>query len=148
MPTQPANRFLTRRAGMFAVRAVALVFIFGVLAVGTTYAGLTIQPTTWNVIGLDSNDPTAGADTFQIGARVCNTGGAAVSNVVGTFVWDSTNAYINLTGNNPVNVSSLNAGACTDFYFGVTITRTALAYDTARRLRWYPAEQQGVNADP
>src|SRR2546423_4000237 len=133
MPTQPANRFLTRRAGMFAVRAVALVFICGVLAVGTAYAGLTIQPTTWNVIGLDSNNPATGPDTFQIGARVCNTGGTTVTNIVGDFIWDSANAYVNLNGASTLNVASLNAGACTDLYYQVTITRTALAHNTARR---------------
>src|SRR3989440_6100102 len=126
------RRALLRRK-LCLLRISLLAMFIGVCGVQSAYAGLTITPVSWNVIGLDSNDQTAGPDTYQIGARVCNTGGAAVSNVVGTFVWDSANAYINLTGNNPVNVSSLNAGACTDFYFGVTITRTALAYDTARR---------------
>src|SRR3989440_1143523 len=123
--------FLRRK--LCLLRLSLLAMFIGVCGVQSAYAGLTITPVSWNVIGLDSNDQTAGPDTYQIGARVCNTGGAAVSNVVGTFVWDSSNAYINLSGNNPVNVSSLNAGACTDFYFPVTITRTALAYDTARR---------------
>src|SRR2546423_2026892 len=126
------RRALLRRK-LCLLRIFMLAMFIGVCGVQSAYAGLTITPVSWNVIGLDSNDQTAGPDTYQIGARVCNTGGAAVSNVVGTFVWDSSNAYINLSGNNPVNVSSLNAGACTDFYFGVTITRTALAYDTARR---------------
>src|ERR1043166_48799 len=114
------------------VRTLALVAFVTFCGVGTAYAGLTITPVSWNVIGLDSNNPAVGPDTYQIGARVCNTGGAAVSNVVGTLVWDSSNAFINLNGNNPVTYSSLNAGACTDFYFPVTITRTSLAYNTTR----------------
>ena len=112
---------------------ISMVAIFiGVCGVQSAYAGLTITPVTWNVIGLDSNNVTVGPDTYQIGARVCNTGGTAVSNVVGTFVWDSSNAFINLSGNNPVTFTSLNAGACTDYYFPVTITRTSLAYNTTR----------------
>src|SRR5437660_11423097 len=127
---QPRASML-RTASRFARVLLLLIFV-GVCA-QSAYAGLTITPVTWNVIGLDSNNPAVGPDTYQIGARVCNTGGAAVSNVVGTFVWDSANVYINLSGNNPITFTSLNAGACTDFYFQVTITRTSLAYDTARR---------------
>jgi uncharacterized repeat protein (TIGR01451 family) len=110
-----------------------LLLVFVCVGAQSAYAGLTITPVTWNVIGLDSNNVNTGPDTYQIGARVCNTGGAAVSNVVGTFVWDSANIYVNLSGTNPFTVSSLAAGACTDFYFPVTITRTSLAYNTARR---------------
>ena len=119
-------RYALFHAGLFAL-------LFGAWGVQSAYAGLTVTPVSWNVIGLDSNNVTTGPDTFQIGARVCNTGGAAVTNIVGTFVWDSTNAFINLSGNNPVSVASLSAGACTDLYFPVTITRTSLAYDTVRR---------------
>lgn len=115
------------------VRLLLLAAFVCAVGVQSAYAGLTITPVTWNVIGLDSNNTAVGPDTYQIGARACNTGGAAVSNVVGTFVWDSTNIYINLSGNNPITVSSLAAGACIDFYFPVTITRTSLAYNATRR---------------
>src|SRR5256714_5918047 len=120
-------------SGKLVIKIFLFAILFGVVSVQSAYAGLTITPVTWNVIGLDSNDTSTGPDTYQIGARVCNTGGAAVSNVVGTFVWDSSNAFVNLSGNNPVTYSSLNAGACTDFYFPVIITRTSLAYNTTRR---------------
>lgn len=101
-------------------------------AVQSAYAGLTVTPVSWNVVGLDSNSPTAGPDTFQIGARVCNTGGTAVNSIVGNFVWDSTNAFINLSGASTLNLNSLNAGGCTDFYYPVTITRSTLAYNATR----------------
>src|ERR1041384_2501854 len=121
---------LRRKLGLLRISLLAM--FIGVGGVQSAYARLTITPVSWNVIGLDSNNPTVGPDTYQIGARACNTGGTAVSNLVGTFVWDSTNAFINLSGSNPVTFTSLNAGACTDFYFPVTITRTSLAYNTAR----------------
>src|SRR2546423_2446333 len=134
---------MSRTPSRFARVLLLLIFV-GVCA-QSAYAGLTITPVTWNVIGLDSNDPASGPDTYQIGARVCNTGGTAVSNVVGTFVWDSSNTYINLSGNNPVTFSSLNAGACSDFYFPVTITRTTLAYNATRRYH-ITASATGVSA--
>jgi uncharacterized repeat protein (TIGR01451 family) len=131
MKPQCANN--RRRVWSVFFQACFFTLLFGAWGVQSAYAGLTVTPVSWNVVGLDSNNVSAGPDTYQIGARVCNTGGTAVTNIVGTFVWDSTNAFINLTGNNPVNVSSLNAGACIDLYYPVTITRTSLAYDTARR---------------
>jgi uncharacterized repeat protein (TIGR01451 family) len=118
---------------VFLLRACLLALLLGGWGVRSAYAGLTVTPTTWNVIGLDSNRVTDGPDTFQIGARVCNTGSAAVTNVVGTFVWDSTNTFINLSGASSVTVKTLAAGACVDLYFPVTVTRTSSAYDTARR---------------
>src|SRR3989442_6142402 len=124
---------LSRVSLKVLVRRVFLAALFlGVCGVQSAYAGLIVTPVSWNVVGLDSNTPTIGPDTFQIGARVCNTGGTAVSNVVGDFIWDSTNVFINLSGASTLNRSSLNAGACTDFYYPVTITRSSLAYNATR----------------
>ncbi|HEY8186347.1 MAG TPA: hypothetical protein VIF64_09775 [Pyrinomonadaceae bacterium] len=132
MPKALAARLKRSSASRFLVNAALLMFLFGFWGAGTAYAGLTIQPTTWNVIGLDSNNVSVGPNTFQVGARVCNTGGAAVTNLSGTFVWDSFNAFINLSGSNPINVPSLAAGSCVDFYYSVVVTRTSSAYNTTR----------------
>jgi len=117
---------------VLVLRVFLLALFSGVCGVQSAYAGLTVTPVSWNVVGLDSNNPNAGPDTFQIGARVCNTGGTAVNSIVGDFIWDSTNAFINLSGASTLNVSSLNAGACVDFYYPVTITRSSLAYNATR----------------
>ncbi len=127
-----ANGFFHPRMKVFLIRASLLALLLGVCGVESASAGITVTPTTWNVVGLDSNKVTDGPDTFQIGARVCNTG-AAITNVVGDFVWDSSNPYINLSGAGTVTVKTLAAGACVDLYYSVTVTRTSLAYDTARR---------------
>ena len=95
-------------------------------------ASLTITPITWNVIGLDSNDVTAGPDTFLVGARVTNAGGAAATNVLATFSFDSANALINLSGPSSLSLASLDPGASADFYYRVTITRDTAAYNTGR----------------
>jgi large repetitive protein len=96
---------------------------------------LTITPITWNVVGLDSNDVNAGSNMFASGARVCNTGSSAATNVVTNYIWDTANANINLSPGSPSTLSTatLTAGSCFDFYYNLTITRTAAAYNTTRR---------------
>ena len=127
------SKFLRKRLSTYCMRLCLLTLVFGVWGVHRAYAGLTVTPTSWNVVGLDSNNTSTGPDTFEIGARVCNTGGTAVTNIVGDFVWDSANIYLNLSGASTLNVSSLAAGACTDFYYPVTVTRSSLAYNATRR---------------
>ena len=128
-----ASKFLRKRLSRFFMRLCLLSLVLGVWGVHRAYAGLTVTPTSWNVVGLDSNNTSVGPDTFEIGARVCNTGGTAATNIVGDFVWDSTNIYLNLSGASTLSISSLAAGACTDFYYPVTVTRTSLAYNATRR---------------
>jgi len=101
-------------------------------------AVLTIEPITWNVIGLDSNNVNVGPNHFPVGARVCNTGDTAALNVQATFVWDSTNTYINIRpGTSSAltlsSLSNVSPNNCYDFYFEVEVTRTPSAYNTTRR---------------
>ena len=121
-----------------AVSFVAVLFLILSLvqpqfpaAAATT---LTVTPITWNVIGLDSNNVNVGPNQFPVGARVCNTGSTTATNMTATFVWDSSNTYINLQPgtNSTLSIASLAAGACTDFYFNVEVTRNSAAYDTTR----------------
>ncbi|HYJ45376.1 MAG TPA: hypothetical protein VEV81_02100, partial [Pyrinomonadaceae bacterium] len=118
------------------LRAWMLALALVVLGAGvqTASAQLSITPNTWNVIGLDSNKLTDGPNVFPAGARVCNTGGTTLNNVVANFVWDSSNLNINLTDNSTASARTLAAGACVDFYFNVTVTRTNAVYGTARRF--------------
>ncbi len=95
-------------------------------------ANLTIESNTWNVLGLDQVDETRGPDEFLSGARVCNTGDVAATNVVATYVFDSANAYINLSGSDTRTRASLAAGSCFDVYFNVVVTRDDAARLTSR----------------
>src|SRR5262249_48042992 len=102
-------------------------------------AGLTVTPLTWGVIGLDSNDVTVGPNHFPGGARICKTRARAATNVVATWNWSpsSVNPYLNIRpGTLSVlpAVPTLAAGACTDAYFEVEVTRDPAAYDTTRRF--------------
>jgi uncharacterized repeat protein (TIGR01451 family) len=96
---------------------------------------LTVTPLTWNVIGLDSNDPASGPNRFPVGARVCATGSTTAGAVTAVFVWDSSNPLIALRPGSlaTIDLGSISAGSCADAYFEVEVTRTAAAYDTTRR---------------
>jgi uncharacterized repeat protein (TIGR01451 family) len=125
--TRSAARARARRLVALAVLLVCLG------SAERAHAQLTVQSVTWDVIGLDSNDPSVGPDTFQSGVRACNTGGATLNNLVATHFWDSANIYVNLNGTNPLRARTLSAGACLDFYFPIRVTRTSAAYNTTRR---------------
>ena len=71
---------------------VAVIFAQAGWLPGTIYRvhaspTLSVSPLTWNIIGLDSNSPTAGPYRFPVGARVCNSSGGATSVSV-DFNWD------------------------------------------------------------
>ena len=107
-----------------------LVLLLGMAS--TASAALTITPLTWNVIGLDSNNVNVGPNHFPVGARVCTD--VAATNLSADFIWDITNTYIisrpgTLT---TIDLDTLAAGACTDFYYEVEVDRNSLAYDTTR----------------
>ena len=123
-----------------AGRALAVALTGATLALGLTpapaHAAVSFSASllTWGVIGLDSNDVTAGPNLFPVGARVCNTGSTAASTLTARFVWDSANLYLNVSGASSWTFGPLAAGRCRDAYFNVAVTRTAAAYLTARRF--------------
>ena len=55
-----------------------------------------------------------------------------MTNVSGTFIWDSFNTYINLKTGNTAGTTSLASGTCVDFYYPVIVTRTSAAYNATR----------------
>ena len=135
----PRSRFRRRSRSSRSrrwLRTVVVAVAAASALVGLTSAEaapvLTVQPITWNVIGLDSNRPNVGPDTFMVGARACNAGDADATDVTATFVWDGANPYIGLAGPATVSTETVAAGECFDFYFEVVVSRTAAAYDTTR----------------
>ncbi|MDQ1372828.1 MAG: hypothetical protein QOJ09_166, partial [Actinomycetota bacterium] len=119
-----------RAVGTLAVLALALVAIPS--APAQAAPALTITPLGWNIIGLDSNKPAVGPSLFPVGARVCNTGDAVAPTVSSQFVWDTANAFVNVEGLSTIASGDLAAGACTDAYFHIRVTKTSSAYDTTR----------------
>lgn len=120
--------------GVIAILMAVVVSVFNFLPANAATT-LTVKPITWNVIGLDSNDVNVGPNQFPVGVRVCNMGTSPATNVTANFVWDSSNAYVNIRpGTSPtLSVPTLAVGACTDFYFEIEVTRNVNAYGTSRR---------------
>ena len=137
LDTTAHSRLLARVRAVLrggAARGWLPALLLTLCAAQGAYANLNITPVTWNVIGLDSNNPSTGPNKFPVGARVCNAGATALTNVSANFVWDSGNPYVNLAVPPTLTAATLGAGACVDFYFDVTVTRTVAAYNTARRF--------------
>lgn len=108
------------------------------------HAALTIEPITWNIVGLDSNDPTAGPQHFPVGARVCSD--VATTNVSVQFAWDSANPYINLRPGSlsTIVLPAIAAGGCADAYFEVAVQQDAAAFDTTRRYHIAASDLSGT----
>jgi LPXTG-site transpeptidase (sortase) family protein len=130
--------------------ALPLIVLVSLLLTSTASGApvLSVSPITWNVIGLDSNDVTAGPNNFPVGVRVCNSGPDPATNVAAIFSWDdggnpyNGDPYINLRSGSLSSISAGSIGAgtvssptCEDFYFEVSVTRNASAYDHVRRYR-------------
>ena len=110
-------------------------------------AELTINPITWNVIGLDSNNVSVGPNNFPVGVRACNPVGNSVTftDVEADFIWqtggtETTDALIRLRPGSldPIQPSpavNLTPGNCYDYYFEVEIERNSSAYDKTRRYK-------------
>ncbi|HLY50104.1 MAG TPA: Ig-like domain-containing protein [Solirubrobacteraceae bacterium] len=112
--------------------ALVTAVLGGMAAPALATADLTVKPITWNVIGLDSNDVTAGPNDYLVGARACNTGTTDVTNAAATFNWDTGNANISILEPATQSLGTLAAGACSDVYYTAKVTRTSAAYDTTR----------------
>ena len=102
-------------------------------------ASITATPLTWNIIGLDSNNPATGPNRFPVGTRICNTGTTSTGIVTATFLWDSANAYIALRSGSlsSINVGPIAAGSCADAYFEVDVDKTSglAPFNTTRKYR-------------
>ena len=88
-----------------------------------TDSGVTVNVLSWNIIGVDSNDPaTAGPHQFVIQARVTNNTGADISNVSADFALGSRTSYISTYGPTTQNIGTISNGNSADVFFQVTIT--------------------------
>ncbi len=115
------------------ISRLLVALVAGLVLSAAAQAALTVGPLAWNIIGLDSNNPTSGPRFFPVGARVCSD--VATTNVSVNFVFDSANANINLRAGSlsTIILPSISAGGCADAYFEVDITQVPAAYNTTRR---------------
>jgi hypothetical protein len=112
--------------------------------------GLAIEPITWNVIGLKSNNVAVGPNVFPVGARVCNQSGSTEFDVTATFAFtELTNAeYISLVALSPSTISlgDVASGACADAYFNVEVSRNADSFDKGRGYQISASPSSGATA--
>jgi len=129
-------------------RSAVFFLLCGILFPLAASATLTVSPITWNVVGLDSNNPAAGPHLFPVGARVCSD--VATTNVAVNFVFDSANTNVNLRAGSlsSINLAAIGAGQCADAYFEVDVTQTAAALDTSRRYHITAADGSGPASTP
>ncbi|TFC75851.1 hypothetical protein E3T23_15040, partial [Cryobacterium cheniae] len=119
-----------RVGAIVALSAIVLAMCASPASAATN--SLTITPTEWNVVGLDSNSVTSGPNQFSVGAKVCNVTGAAVTGVDVSWNWTTANTYINLDSTATKNLPSIAANSCTKLWWTVEITRNAAAYNGKR----------------
>ncbi|MEO8378159.1 MAG: hypothetical protein ABI779_00720 [Acidobacteriota bacterium] len=134
------HRFVSR----WPVVVVVAVLLFPVAA----QAALTVSPITWNVVGLDSNNPVVGPNTFPIGARVCSD--VATTNVSVSFLWDTANANVALRSGSlsTVILPAISAAGCADAYFEVEVNKVPAAFDTTRRYHITATDFSGTASSP
>ncbi|MFP5247322.1 MAG: hypothetical protein ACLGH0_11565, partial [Thermoanaerobaculia bacterium] len=124
------------------------LFITAAILTLPVQAALTVEPITWNIIGLDSNDPTSGPNRFPIGARVCSD--VATTSVSVDFFWDSANPFVDLRSGSlsSITLPAISAGGCADAYFEVEVQMTAAAFDTTRQYHITATDLSGTVSTP
>ncbi|WOD39611.1 hypothetical protein [Nodosilinea sp. E11] len=146
-----------RRYGLMALLTCALTVLqiggLWPLAPAMAATNLSIEPLTWDMVGLDSNNVNQGPNQYLTGARVCNIGAEPAQNLRVRFVREgATNPYMTIvnslnsdiwqtdslpSGPKPPNhhVVAAKPANCFDAYYVVTVSRNAAAYNTAQRFR-------------
>ncbi|MFN2587719.1 MAG: Ig-like domain-containing protein [Actinomycetota bacterium] len=118
--------------------AVAAAALVAVPSVAQAAASLTITPTTWNVIGLDSNKPSVSSgrpNEFPVGAKVCNGGDAAASGVQASWAWTTANSNLSLATPSATTraIGTLAPGACAHVTYNVLINRNQQSFNARTR---------------
>lgn len=87
---------------------------------------LSTQILSWNILGVDSNDPaTVGPHQFLIQARITNTGAAPATAAHTTFAWGAGTSYLSLVSAASFPLNTIAAGASKDVFYVVKVTPPA-----------------------
>lgn len=130
---------MMKRGALSRGRIVVCIFV---VCATLQIVGAVAQPVlaktkrlTWDVIGLDSNNLTAGPDTFVIGQRVCNTGDLDATNVEAALLWQTANANIDVAPGSPstISIGTLAPAECYDAYFNIRVARVTASRNSTRQ---------------
>lgn len=133
--------------------------------ISPAFAALTIQPITWNVVGLDSNSPSTGPFRFPVGARVCAVGAPSNGTVSAAFAFQpggTNNGATGCTGgvacitlrsatlsSYALTTGALAAGSCADAYFEVEVfNQDGSAFNRARNYTITATDGSGSVSTP
>ena len=124
------------RAAFFAA-VMAVSAVVAVAPPAAAAASLTITPTTWDIVGLDSNKPAVGngrPNEFPVGAKVCNTGDTAATSVQAAFAWTTSNSNLTLANASTTRtVGTLAAGSCAHVTYNVLVNRNQQSFNNRTR---------------
>jgi uncharacterized repeat protein (TIGR01451 family) len=100
-------------------------------------AALTVTPTTWDIVGLDSNKPSVSngrPNEFPVAAKVCNTGDAPATSVQAAFNWTTANTNLSLANATATrSLGTLAAGACAHATYNVVVNRNQQSFNNRTR---------------
>lgn len=117
---------------------IAIVLAGVVLQPHSAFAAdISVTPITWDIIGLDSNDPQTGPNQFPVGVRVCNNSATEdATDVIATFNWTEPDPHpsINLRAGTDdiLQLGSVPASECVDAYYEAEVVRDPASFDTMR----------------
>jgi len=129
-----------RRIGLFRA-SCALTFLFALLPSGVAHAAaaLSAEIVSWQIVGLDSNQPASGTpEIFMVQAKVTNTGDATATNTRLTLSLASpscgASACIALASDPIYTVGSLAPGATADAFWTIKVAKTSSAIGTTTNI--------------
>lgn len=130
------------------VMKYASVLVLTALMPLAVQGALTVAPLTWNIIGLDSNNPTVGPRHFPVGTRACSD--VATTNVDVTLNFTSANPFVDIRpgSQSTLNFPNIAGGGCVDAYFEVDVMQIPAAFDTTRRYRIDAVDGTGTYSSP
>ncbi|HEX4905022.1 MAG TPA: DUF11 domain-containing protein, partial [Acidimicrobiales bacterium] len=138
-PSPRAAAPFRRLIGVFSlVSLLATMLVVLVLppAPASAAVSVTITPTTWDVLGLDSNRPGKSTPSvFPVGAKLCAASGSdALTNVTSTITLSGAGSSIALQSGSPTTNShgNVSASGCVETYFHVEVNRNASSFGTTK----------------
>lgn len=144
MGVAPSEFVYNATVARSSIRALLLVHVVTALLLATSppaFAATTLSAeiVSWQVIGLDSNDPTGSPpEVFLVQAKVTNTGAEPATNASATLTLGTLSpnpcdpeACITLISPATYELGDLAAGATANAFWSVRVARTAAAFDTS-----------------
>lgn len=104
-----------------AINVAVFYALIGPLRAAGQAPALRFDSPTWEIIGLDNDNPYFGPTSYLVGTNLCNDGGET-GVVTATLNLDPGTGVIHTSGPTTLSLPSLASGECTGLYYNVEIT--------------------------